>query len=175
MAGFKFSSPSHGRQDNVPLWRIRVCYKPVGSIWYICPSPSSLIHVPWLLMTRVPFQNEDNRSRNSDFHDEYKTATRPSCLYHWNSYTQKWRSFLASPAIESPQTWYESSVFHRRHDMEMFPHLLALCEGNPSIHRIPNKGSVTQRCDFSFVLAVTICWTNSGVVSDLKCYDAHVT
>ena len=53
------------------------------------------------------------------------------------------------------------------YDREMLSALLPLCKGNPSLDS-PHKGPVMCSFDFSFLVAWRSCWTNSGVVGDLR-------
>ena len=59
----------------------------------------------------------------------------------------------------------------RRHQMETFPPLLDLCEGNsPATGEFPSRRPVTQSVDISFIYVWTNGWANHRDAGDLRRY-----
>ena len=62
--------------------------------------------------------------------------------------------------------------------LKCFPHHWPFVR---AIHRSPSgfpshtKGQWCRALTFSLLFAWTMCWTNSGIVSDLRCIDVHET
>ena len=61
-----------------------------------------------------------------------------------------------------------------RHQMEPYPVLLALCEGNPPvIGGFPHKGQWRGASMFSLICTRTYSWAYNRVVGDLRRHRAH--
>ena len=77
------------------------------------------------------------------------------------------------------QPWYyvryRESVSWRRHQMETFSALLAICGGNSSGPRWTplHKGQWRGALMFSLICAWINGWVNNGEAGDLRCYYAH--
>ena len=64
--------------------------------------------------------------------------------------------------------------FMRRHHMETFSALLALCDGNsPVTGKFPSQRPVPWNFDVFFICSGTNGWANHRGVGDLRCHRAH--
>ena len=76
-------------------------------------------------------------------------------------------AILTKTSFESAESWW-------RHQIEIFPALLALCEGNsPVTGEFPSQRSVMRRFDVFFELRLNNGWANHRDVGDLRHHWFH--
>ena len=153
---------------SVRLYRSLFRFKGVRVIKYWLIGVKKSVHLTHAFCIAL----DVTASKRSELSLSYKNFRLFNSLFLWSSFiriTHNWH-----PTIRPWVRDMESKLSWRRHQMETFSALLAICAGNsPVTGEFPTQRPVTRSFFFSLICAWINGWVNNGEVGDLRRHCAH--